>query len=176
MSTHEHDDDSASAAAQRVAERVRARMAADDAALALLGMSVGAVAPGRATVEMTVRPQMLNGHATCHGGLLAALADTAFAYACNSHNELTVASGFSIDLVAPARQGDQLRAVCAERSKAGRTGLYDVTVTNQRGETVAWFRGRSYTAKGRVLVDAEDAAASRRQRGNDERCNAGEPS
>ncbi len=162
MSASQDDDHSSAAdARQRLAERVRTHMAADDAALALLGMQVVAVGPGSATVEMTVHPQMLNGHATCHGGLIATLADTAFAYACNSHNELTVASGFSIDLVAPARQGDQLRAACAERSKAGRTGLYDVAVTNQRGEAVAWFRGRSHTAKGRALVDADEAASAR---------------
>jgi acyl-CoA thioesterase len=110
------------------------------------------VSPGHATVTMTVRDHMLNGHETCHGGYLAALADTAFAYACNSYNELTVASSFSIDLVAPARHGDLLTARSVEISKAGRTGVYDSEITNQRGERVAVFRGRSYTIKGKPAV------------------------
>jgi acyl-CoA thioesterase len=101
---------------------------------------------------MKVRPDMVNGHELCHGGLIATLADSAFAFACNSYNELTVASGFSIDLVAPARLDDVLTARCAEVSKAGRTGVYDAEVTNQRGERVAFFRGRSYTIKGKPAV------------------------
>jgi len=99
-----------------------------------------------------VRADMLNGHDICHGGLIATLADSAFAYACNSYNELTVASGFSIDIVAPARLGDVLTAHCVEMSKAGRMGVYDTNVTNQRGERVAVFRGRSYTLKGKPAI------------------------
>jgi len=95
---------------------------------------------------------MLNGHAICHGGFIATLADSAFAFACNAYNELTVASGFSIDLMAPARLGDVLTARCAEVSKAGRTGVYDVEVLNQSGERLAVFRGRSYTLKGKPVV------------------------
>jgi len=135
--------------AQRVAESVRDRMVADDRASRALGIVVAAVAPGRATTTMTVRADMLNGHAICHGGLIATLADTAFAYACNSYGELTVASGFSVDLVAPAREGDVLTARAEEIHKAGRTGVYDVEVRNQRGERIAVFRGRSYTLKGK---------------------------
>ena len=137
---------------QQTAERVRERMYANDPAVRGLGIDVTEVAPGQATVTMTVRGHMLNGHATCHGGFMATLADSTFAFACNSYNELTVASGFSIDFIAPAREGDLLTARCHEVSKAGRTGVYDTEVVNQRGERVAIFRGRSYTMKGRPAV------------------------
>jgi acyl-CoA thioesterase len=131
---------------------VRERMAANDRVAKALGMRIVEVRPGSATLAMTVRDDMLNGHDTCHGGLIATLADTAFAFACNSYNELTVASGFSIDLIAPGRLGDELTARCTEIAKAGRTGVYDTELTNQRGERIAVFRGRSYTAKGRPAV------------------------
>lgn len=137
---------------QQVAERVRDGMFANDHASRALGMQVVEIAPGRATLTMTVRQDMVNGHELCHGGLIATLADSAFAFACNSYDEMTVASGFSIDLVAPGRLGDVLTARCAEVSKAGRTGVYDTEVTNQRGERVAVFRGRSYTLKGKPAV------------------------
>jgi acyl-CoA thioesterase len=139
---------------QEVAERVRAGMFAEDRAAQVLGMAVMAIGPGHATLTMAVREDMLNGHAICHGGLIATLADTAFAYGCNSYDELTVASGFAVDFIAPGRLGDVLTARCAEVSRAGRTGVYDVTVENQRGERIAVFRGRSYTAKGRPAVKA----------------------
>ena len=137
---------------QQVAEASRDAMRKDDRASLLLGIVVESVGPGTATLTMTVREDMLNGHAICHGGFIATLADSAFAFACNAYNELTVASGFSIDLMAPARLGDVLTARCAEVSKAGRTGVYDVEVTNQRGERLAVFRGRSYTLKGKPAV------------------------
>jgi acyl-CoA thioesterase len=101
---------------------------------------------------MTVLDTMVNGHDLCHGGLIATLADSAFAFACNSYNELTVASGFSIDILAPGKLGDVLTARCTEVSKSGRTGVYDAVVSNQRGERVAVFRGRSYTMKGKPSV------------------------
>jgi acyl-CoA thioesterase len=138
--------------AQQTAERVREHMFANDHASKALGLQVVGVTPGSATATMTVRADMLNGHDICHGGLIATLADSAFAYACNSYNELTVASGFSIDIVAPARLGDVLTAHCVEMSKAGRMGVYDTNVTNQRGERVAVFRGRSYTLKGKPAI------------------------
>lgn len=138
--------------AQQLAEHVREGMLRNDRASRALGLCVQAVGPGSATVTMTVREDMLNGHDLCHGGLIATLADTAFAYGCNSYNEATVASGFSIDLVAPARLGDVLAATCVEQNKAGRTGVYDVEVVNQRGERIALFRGRSYTMKGKPAV------------------------
>jgi acyl-CoA thioesterase len=137
---------------QQVAEAVRDGMFANDRASRGLGMEVLAVGPGRATLAMAVREDMLNGHDICHGGLIATLADSAFAFACNSYDELTVASGFAADFVAPARLGDVLTAVCVEATKAGRTGVYDAEVTNQRGERVALFRGRSYTIKGQPAV------------------------
>ncbi len=139
--------------AQQIAEATRDAMWANDRASKSLGMKVLAVGPGTATLTMTVRDDMLNGHDLCHGGLIATLADSAFAFACNAYNELTVASGFDIHLVAGARGGDLLTAEAREVSKAGRTGVYDITVVNQRGDTVAVFRGRSYTMKGKPLVE-----------------------
>ena len=137
---------------QQTAHWVGERMFANDRASRALGMQLLEIMPGAALMSMTVREDMLNGHQTCHGGLISALADSAFAFACNSYNELTVASGFSIDFMAPAHQDDLLTARCAEVSRAGRTGVYDTTVTNQRGERIAVFRGRSYTLKGKPAV------------------------
>ena len=137
---------------QQTADRVRDGLFANDRASKAMGMQVLDVTPGHATVSMTVRPDMLNGHDTCHGGIIATLADSAFAFACNSHGEMTVASGFSIDLVAPAVLGDVLTARCTEVTKAGRTGVYDTDVSNQRGERIAVFRGRSHTLKGKPAV------------------------
>ena len=122
---------------QQTADQVRLHMWAQDQASQALGMQILAMAPGTATLSMPVRQDMLNGHHTCHGGLLSTLADSAFAFACNSYNELTVASGFSIDLVAPAREGDRLTATAVDISKAGRTGVYDIDVRNQRSERIA---------------------------------------
>ena len=143
--------------AQETADHVRHGMWANDQACQALGMQVLAVTPGSATLSMPVRADMLNGHAICHGGLIATLADSAFAYACNSYDELTVASSFAIELLAPGKLGDVLTAHCTEQAKGGRTGLYDVQVYNQRGERVAVFRGRSYTLKGRLAVPANPA-------------------
>jgi acyl-CoA thioesterase len=140
------------AAAQRTADLVREGMFRNDRASKLLGMQIVEVRPGSATLLMTIRDDMLNGHDICHGGLITTLADSAFAFACNSYNELTVASGFSVDLLAPGRLGDVLTARCIEVSKAGRTGVYDTEVINQRGERIAMFRGRSYTIKGKPAV------------------------
>ena len=137
---------------QQTAEWVRERMTASDRTLQWLGMQVLQVAPGRAVLQMAVQAQMLNGHDICHGGLITTLADAAFAYACNSYNELTVASGFTVDLLAPGRLGDVLTATCHEVSRAGRTGLYDCAVHNQGGQCIAVFRGRSYTVKGKPAV------------------------
>ena len=142
---------------QQTAEQVRDGMFANDRASKALGMRIDAVGPGHATLSMTVRDDMLNGHDICHGGLIATLSDSAFAFACNSYDELTVASGFAIELLAPGRLGDVLTARCVEVSKAGRTGVYDTEVTNQRGERVAVFRGRSYTIKGKPAVPAAPA-------------------
>lgn len=137
---------------QQTADFVRDGMLASDRATLGLGMHILEVTPGHATLTMVVRHDMLNGHQTCHGGFISALADSAFAFACNSYNELTVASGFAIDFVAPARLGELLTARCVEIAKTGRTGIYDAEVTNERGERVAVFRGRSYTVKGKPAV------------------------
>lgn len=138
---------------QRVAEAVRDAMWENDRASQGLGMQVLAIGPGTATLRMAVREAMLNGHDICHGGFVTTLADSAFAFACNAYNEVTVASGFDVNLVAAARLGDVLTATATELHRAGRTGVYDIDVRNQRGERVAAFRGRSYTMKGRHIVD-----------------------
>ena len=146
---------------QQIAEYVRDGMLKNDSATKSLGMNVLAISPGHATVTMTVRADMLNGFAICHGGLVTTLADTAFAYACNSRNELSVASSFTVDLLAPSVLGDVLTARAHELSKSGRTGLYDIEVLNQRGERVAVFRGRSYTLKGRPVIGGGPVTRSR---------------
>jgi acyl-CoA thioesterase len=118
-------------------------MWADDRASRALGMSLDAVGPGTATLRMTVRDDMVNGHGLCHGGLVASLADSAFALACNSRGVPTVAGGFDIAFLTPSRAGDVLEATAAERALSGRSGVYDVTVTGRDGVVVAEFRGRS---------------------------------
>ncbi len=147
----EHHPVHTPAEAQALAERVAREMYERDPASIGLGMRVVSVGPGRAEVSMTVRADMLNGHAICHGGFIFTLADSAFAYSCNSYNLVTVASGCSIDFLAPAREGDVLTARAVERSAAGRTGVYDIDVVNQRGEKIALFRGKSYRIKGHVI-------------------------
>ena len=139
---------------QAVAEKVRDAMFADDAASKMLGMQIAEIAPGRAVLTMTVRADMLNGFAICHGGLIATLADSAFAFACNSRNALTVASGFGIDILKSAKLNDVLTATAEETSLAGRTGLYDITVKNQNGDLIAMFRGRSYRLADRKVFEA----------------------
>jgi len=139
--------------AQAIAEACRDAMWESDRASRGLGMAILAVGPGTATLQMTVREDMLNGHDICHGGFVTLLADSCFAFACNGYNEMTVASGFDVNLIAAARRGDVLTAVATEVAKSGRTGVYDIEVRNQRDERVAAFRGRSYTMKGRPLVE-----------------------
>jgi acyl-CoA thioesterase len=138
--------------AQRIAERVRDHMWSTDRASQGLGMRVAAIGPGSCTMTMTVREDMLNGHGNCQGGLMTALADSCFAFACNAHNEITLASGFNVEILAPGRLGDLLTAAAVEVSKAGRMGVYDVDVRNQRDERVLAFRGRSYTLKGKPVL------------------------
>ena len=135
-------------AEERLAAAVGEAMYARDTASQALGMTIEEVGPGYARVRMAVRADMLNGHGTCHGGLVFALADSAFAFACNSHDVVTVAAGCSIEFLAPARLGDRLTAECGEQASVGRTGIYDARVTNQDGELIAVFRGRSATVRG----------------------------
>nr|MBL8455445.1 hydroxyphenylacetyl-CoA thioesterase PaaI [Zoogloeaceae bacterium] len=138
---------------QALAERVRDGMFANDSASQGLGMRFEAVGPGYAKMSMTVRDDMLNGFRICHGGFITTLADSAFAFSCNSYNEQTVASGVSIDFVAPGRPGDVLTAEASEVFVAGRTGVYDIVVTNQNKELIAVMRGKSYRLKGRPVVE-----------------------
>jgi acyl-CoA thioesterase len=140
--------------AQALAEACRDAMWAGDRASRGLGMQVLAVAPGRATLRMPVRDDMLNGHDICHGGFITTLADSAFAFACNTYDVVTVAAGFDVNLVAAARRGDVLTAQAEERSRSSRTGVYDVMVRNQHDELVAVFRGRSHALKGRSILGA----------------------
>ena len=137
---------------QAVANAVGDGMMAEDAASRALGMKIDSMGPGYARVSMSVRADMLNGFKICHGGFIATLADSAFAFACNSYNELTLAGGIVVDFIAPANEGDVLTAEAREVALAGRTGVYDVTVTNQRGELVAVLRGRSHHLKGKPVV------------------------
>lgn len=134
-------------AAQSLAERSAASMYANDRASQALGMRVVEVRPGYAKLSMLVRDDMLNGHASCHGGLIFSLADSAFAFSCNSHGGIVVAAAASIDFLAPARGGDELIAEAVERWRSKRNGIYEVTVANQRGDTIALFRGRSHQVR-----------------------------
>lgn len=128
---------------QQVAALCTEQMWAADRASAALGMRVVAVAPGSAEVTMTVREDMVNGWDLCHGGLIATLADSAFAVACNSRGEISVAAGFDVTFLEAGRLGDELRATARETALRGRSGLYDVTVTRGDATVVAEFRGRS---------------------------------
>lgn len=119
-----------------------------DAASQALGMELMEVRPGYARLRMTVRPEFLNGLGTCHGGYMFLLADSAFAFACNSHNQRAVAAGAQIEFLAPPQRGDVLTAEGVEQHLAGRTGFYDVTVTDQNARRVALFRGRSAAVRG----------------------------
>lgn len=146
---------------QALAEAVAQAMWSRDNATQALGMRIEAIAPGQATVSMTVRADMVNGHRICHGGFMFTLADSAFAYACNSYNLNTVASACHIDFLAPAREGDVLEAEAVERSASGRTGVYDITVRVRGGKTVALFRGKSYRIQGEVMAGLGAEPASK---------------
>jgi acyl-CoA thioesterase len=143
------DDEAANVDAQHRAERVGQRMMAADQASNGLGIEVTDIAPGQAVARMKVTENMLNGHGIGHGGYVFLLADTAFAVACNTHGPATVASGADISFVAPAQLGDELIAEAAERTRYGRSGIYDVTVRRADGAVVAEFRGRSRTLAAR---------------------------
>lgn len=134
--------------AEEVARRAAEAMAANDKAPAGLGIVVEAVAPGAATASMSVVESMVNAHGTCHGGYLFALADTAFAYACNSYRHRAVAQHCSIAFLAPAQVGTRMIAVARECYRAERSGIYDVTVSDDGGRTIAEFRGMSRTLPG----------------------------
>jgi acyl-CoA thioesterase len=133
---------------QALAERVATLIEREDRASRWLGMRLVEVGPGRARLSMRVTADMVNGQKVCHGGLIFSLADSSFGYACNSHNQRALAASCSIDFLAPAQLGDELTAEAQETAHAGRTRLYDVRVTNQSGELIALFRGKSAAVKG----------------------------
>jgi len=140
---------------QRLAELAGKTMYERDPASQALGMALDVIRPGYARMSMRVRDDMLNGHGTCHGGYIFMLADSAFAFACNSHNVNTVGAGCTIDYLAPGRAGDVLVAEAVEQALSGKTGVYDVVVTDQDGRKVALFRGKSHRVAGHVVpVDA----------------------
>ena len=135
---------------QALAELAGKTMFERDPASQALGMQLAAIAPGHARMTMTVRQDMLNGHQICHGGYIFMLADSAFAFACNSHNQATVGAGCNIEFLAPGRLGDVLTAEAVEQTLAGKTGVYDVKVSNQEGRTLALLRGKSHRIGGLV--------------------------
>jgi acyl-CoA thioesterase len=147
--------------AYELARRVHQSMYARDRAAQHLGIVLLDIHPGYALMTMTVTDDMVNAHHICHGGITFALADTAFAYACNSYNRNTVASACHVDFLSPAKTGDVLEAEAVERSLAGRTGVYDVTVRTPHGRVIALFRGKSYRISGEVIagLEAEQQAA-----------------
>ncbi len=136
-----------------IAKKCAAIMLEADAASRRLGISVEVTRAGQAEARVEVTADMINGFDVCHGGYIFTLADTAFAFACNAYDELTVAAGASIDFLRPARVGDRLVAVATERHRGGRSGVYEVTVSNQNGEEVAVFTGRSMATRETILSD-----------------------
>ncbi|MCB1397025.1 MAG: hydroxyphenylacetyl-CoA thioesterase PaaI [Rhodobacter sp.] len=131
-------------------------MWADDQATQHLGMRLSDVSAGKATMTMTVRPEMTNGHKICHGGYIFTLSDSAFAFACNTYNQRVVAQIAQVSFLAPAFEGDVLTARASETWRQGRGGIYDVHVTNQNGDKIAEFRGHSRTVKGTHLPEVSE--------------------
>ncbi len=138
---------------QQLAEATSKALHANDQAAQAMGITIDEIAPGYAKLSMRVRKDMLNGHSISHGGCMFTLCDTAFAHSCNTYNRSTVAAGCSIDYMAPGFEGDTLTAVAQERSRSGRTGVYDITLYNQKGDMLALFRGKSYQMKGTLIAD-----------------------
>lgn len=138
---------------QTLAERAAAAMYEQDHATRMLGMAVDTVAPGYARLSMVVREDMVNGHAICHGGLIFTLADSAFAFACNSYNQLTLAAGCDIEFLRPACAGETLTAEAIERNRKGRSGVYDVSVHNNKDELIALFRGKCRQLGGQIVEE-----------------------
>ena len=138
---------------EKAAKVGEAMFAADRASREFMQMELVSCEPGCAVMRMTVREPMLNGHKICHGGLIFTLADSTFAYACNSHNKVTVASGCSIEFLKPAHLGDVLTCEGVEQVLQGRHGIYDMRVSNQRGEVIAVFRGKSTSIQGTVIPE-----------------------
>ena len=141
---------------QALAEACAGVMWDDDNASQNLGMRIESIGPGTATLSMTITPFMTNGHGDGHGGYTFVLADSAFAFACNSTNQRTVAQHCSITFIAPVAEGDRLTARAKEVNRRGRSGIYDIRVTNQRGDVVAEFRGHSRTISGKLLPETTE--------------------
>ena len=141
---------------QQLAEDCAHHMFAQDAASKALGIIIEAVKPGSATATMTVTDAMLNGYKTCHGGMIFSLADSAFAFACNSQNQAAVAAGCTIDFLRPGVLGDQLSATATQRYQGKRSGIYYVEVTNQNAQLVAFFKGNSARINGSVLPESRN--------------------
>jgi acyl-CoA thioesterase len=129
----------------------QAMFAVDTASKDTLGMTLVTCTPGGAVMRMPIAQRHLNGHQICHGGLIFTLADSTFAFACNSFNQVTVASGCSIEFLKPAKAGDVLTATAQAQVRSGRHGIYDIVVRNQHDEVVAMFRGKSAQIQGTVL-------------------------
>jgi acyl-CoA thioesterase len=141
-----------SASPQSLAEACAKAMWAEDRASQALGMEIQRMAPGEAVMSMQVRQDMTNGHGMCHGGYIFTLADSAFAFACNTYDQATVAQQCAVTFIEPVQQGEVLTAHAVERNRAGRSGIYDVTVRDSRNNVVAEFRGHSRTIAGSLLA------------------------
>ena len=139
--------------ATEIAQKCADTMLAADAASRRLGIEISEVTPGRATATMVIGDDMVNGHGICHGGYVFTLADTAFAFACNTYDDRTVAAGAAIDFLEPVQAGTRLVATAVERTRRGRSGVYDVTVATADGSVVAEFRGRSRSSGKSMLTD-----------------------
>lgn len=142
--------------AQQLAQRCAESMYTNDKATQALGISIDDTGPGLAALSMTVREDMLNGHDNCQGGFIFALADSAFAYACNAYNQITVAQGCSIDFVRPVKVHDRLTATAKEQARGHITGVYDVTITRSDEKIVALFRGKSFATDHKLLDQDTD--------------------
>jgi acyl-CoA thioesterase len=139
-----------------LAEACASKMWADDRASKALGMTIVRIAPGEAVISMPVRRDMTNGHGICHGGFMFTLADSTFAFACNTYNQRTVAQQCAVTFIRAVQEGEVLTAHAIERSKSGRSGIYDVTVRDSRDVVVAEFRGHSRTISGELLTPHTD--------------------
>jgi acyl-CoA thioesterase len=149
-----------SEAAARLAEQTAAAMFSRDAASRLIGITIVSIRPGYSLLTMKVRPDMVNGHHICHGGYLFTLADSAFAYACNAYNRNTVASACHIDFLTPAREGELLEAECEERSRSGRTGVYDTTIRDHHGKVIALSAASRIASPARSLPGLKQTRAA----------------
>jgi acyl-CoA thioesterase len=146
--------------ADELAQACAEAMWTDDAASRGLGIELISVGPGRSEVAMTVAERHVNGHKICHGGFIFTLSDSAFAFACNTYNQRTVAQHCAITFLVAGKLGDRLTARAVERQRGGRSGIYDITVTRQDGKVIAEFRGHSRTIEGELVAGLEARGAA----------------